>query len=398
MQHFTVLSLGYAAGLAIGSAAIAYLLLALRRVAAYRISPGPWPRALPPLTVLKPLCGAEPGLYECLRSFCEQDYPTLQLVFGVRDAADPAIAVVERLIAEFRHRDFRLVIDERVHGTNLKVSNLVNMYRAAKHDMIVVSDSDTLIPRDCLARVVAPLSDSRVGAVTCLYKAAPIGGLASTLGALFVNDWFLSSAMVDAGLRDVTYCFGPVTALRRVALEAAGGFGRLAFHLADDFLLGRRVAAAGYRVVLSDCIVDTVVAETFCSLFQHELRWARTVRTLKPAEHAFSVVTHALPLLLVLLLPSGTLLGIAVVVTALTLRLILHGLVIRRFCPGEPLRLWLVPIRECLCFAVWLASLLGRQIRWRQRRFVIAREGTLVPIEMATAPVPALRERATELA
>lgn len=383
-------------GLLLAAAAIVYLLLALWRVSRYRPPDSGSAAELPAVSVLKPICGAEPELYRCLRSFCEQDYPALQLVFGVAAEDDPAIAVVERLMGEFGDRDLALVVDDRIHGTNLKVSNLINMYRVAKHSVLVVSDSDTLVRRDCLRRVVAPLADPAAGAVTCLYKAAALPGLASRLGALFINDWFLSSAIVDAGLRDVAYCFGPVTAVRRAALEAAGGFGRLAYHLADDFLLGRRIAAAGYRVRLSDVIVDTVVAESFASLFQHELRWARTVRTLKPAEHFLSVVTHPLPLLILLLLASPSMLDAAALAAAMGLRMALHVALGRRFHPGERLRPWLVPLRECLCFGIWAASFLGNSIRWRQRRFVIGRGGMLVPLPVAARAT--LAKRAAEAA
>jgi ceramide glucosyltransferase len=380
----------------LGAAAIAYLLLALWRVTNYRKAAPVAPPILPAVSILKPICGAEPELYRCLRSFCEQDYLELQLVFGVAAADDPAIAVVERLIEEFPERDIALVVDPRAHGSNLKVSNLINMYRVAKHEVLVISDSDTLVRADCLRRLVAPLADPATGAVTCLYKAAPLPNFASTLGALFINDWFLSSAIVDAGMRDVAYCFGPVTAVRRTALEAAGGFRRLAFHLADDFLLGRRIAAAGFRVRLAPDIVDTVVAESFVSLFQHELRWARTVRTLKPFEHFLSIVTQPLPLLLALLAWSPSLLGAALVAGVIGLRIALHLAVGRRLRPGEKLHPWLLPLRECLCFAVWAASFCGSGIRWRRRRFVIGRGGTLLPL-----PAPAraaVAERAAEAA
>jgi ceramide glucosyltransferase len=349
--------------------------------------------APPPVSVLKPVCGAEPELYRCLRSFCTQDYPEFQLIFGVGAADDPAIAVIERLIAEFPERDVALVVDDRLHGTNLKVSNLINMDGVAKHDILVVSDSDTIARPDCLRRVVAPLSDPATGAVTCLYKGQAQPGFASLLGALYINDWFLSSAIVDSGLRDVAHCFGPVTALRRAALEAAGGFRRLAFHLADDFLLGRHIAAAGYRVRLSDYIVDMVVAETFSSLFRHELRWARTVRALKPAEHFLSVVTKPLPLLLLLLLPRPSFLGIVELAMVLCLRVCLHVAVARRFLPGGRLSPWLVPLRECLCFFVWAASFFGSSILWRRRRFLIGRDGILVPLQ-PTAPADRLAEAA----
>lgn len=384
------------AGLALAS--IAYLGLALWRASRYGLRESARRALLPPITVLKPVCGAEPELYRCLRSFCLQDYPAFQLIFGVRDAADPAVAAIERLIAEFPDRDLTLVVDARIHGSNLKVSNLVNMYRAAKHDVIVVSDSDVIVGPDCLAQLVGPLADARVGAVTSLYKGAPLAGLASQLGALYINDWFLSSAIVDAGMREVAYCFGPLTAIRRAALEAAGGFGRLAFHLADDFLLGRRIAASGYRVLLSTCIVDVVVAETVRSLFPHELRWARTVRTLKPLEHALSLVTHPLPVLLLLFAFSPTIWAAGMIALALGLRIALHCVMALRFSSDRTIRPWLVPIRECLCFAVWVASLLGSGVRWREQRFAIGPGGTLVPRELLGTPGAPWRKRAAEAA
>src|SRR5579871_4148472 len=181
----------YVCGLIVAAAAASYLLLAIWRVARFRSRPEPGLAFQPAVTVLKPICGAEPRLYECLRSFCTLHYAPLQLIFGVGDPADPAIAVIRRLIDEFPALDLSLVIDSAVHGTNLKVSNLVNMYRWAKHDVIIVSDSDTAVASDCLGSLLEPLEDPAVGAVTCLYKGVPAPGLASALGALFVNDWFL---------------------------------------------------------------------------------------------------------------------------------------------------------------------------------------------------------------
>ena len=382
----------------LGFASIAYLSLALWRAAGFVLSQKVNGSFLPPVTVLKPVCGAEPELYRCLRSFCVQRYPEFQLILGVRDAGDPAIAIIKRLIAEFSDRDLMLVVDGQIHGSNLKVSNLVNMHRAAKHDVIVVSDSDVIVDGDCLAKLVAPLADGSVGAVTSLYKAAPLPGLDSGLGALYINDWFLASAIVDAGMRNVAYCFGPLTAIRRAARNAVGRFDRLAFHLADDFLLGRRIVASGYRVLLSNCVVDVVVAETFRSLFSHELRWARTVRTLKPLEHALSLVTHPLPPLLLLFAASPTLWAANLIALALLLRVALHCVMARRFSPGTAPRPWLVQIRECLCFAVWLASFLGSDIRWREQRFAIGPGGTLVPLGVLGPTAVPLRKRAAEAA
>jgi len=375
----------YLFGLFLAAGSAAYLLLALWRVAMSRFETAPasaTPPFLPPVTVLKPLCGMEPRLYECLRSFCEQDYPDMQIVFGIGDSGDGAIPVVKRLIAEFPGRDLALVIDGGAHGSNLKVGNLVNMARLAKHDIIAVSDSDILVARDCLAQFVTPFAEASTGAVTCLYKAAPSSGLASKLGALFINDWFLASAMVNAGMRDVTYCFGPLSAVRRDALEAIGGFNRLASQLADDFMMGNLIAASGYKVRLSHVVPSTVVAENFRSLFWHELRWARTVKAVRPFDHFLSVVMEPLPLLAALLLPYPLLGGWAVLAAVVMLRMALHCLLHARFrfdyfiCP------WLLPLREGLCFAVWVASYLGSNIRWRHRHFAIGSDGELIPLPM----------------
>jgi ceramide glucosyltransferase len=390
MASFFSLPLDYLCGLGLAACSAAYLLIAVWRVATRPAAAAVPVREGPAVTVLKPLCGAEPALYECLKSFCTQDYRQLQLVFGVADPGDAAIRVVERLIREFPTRDIDLVVDRTRHGTNLKVSNLVNMMRVAKHDVIIVSDSDVLVSPDCIARVVAPLEDARTGAVTCLYRGRPAEGFASALGALFINDWFLPSAAVDAGMREVAYCFGPVTAVRRDALDAIGGFAALAPYLADDFLLGRRLAAAGYRVRLSDHLVDVVVAEDPPSLIQHELRWARTVRTVKPGEHLLSGVMEPLPLLLLLLLPHGGLYGWAAILPPMGLRILLHYLVHDRFAVATPLQPWLVPVRECLCFGIWVASFFGTSVRWRQLDFRIGAGGQLVPRNAAAARAEAV--------
>ncbi len=371
----------YAVGLFIAAASASFLMLAIFRVARFRRRPVTITQPLPAVTVLKPICGAEPQLYECLHSFCDLDYEPLQIIFGVGDPSDPAIAIVNRLIAEFPDRDLKLVIDSTIHGTNLKVGNLINMYPFARHDVIVVSDSDTEVARDCFAGLMAPLADPKTGAVTCLYKGAPAPGTPSALGALFVNDWFLASAVVDAGMRGVEYCFGPVTAVRRDALEAMGGFGMLAYHLADDFTMGRMIAAAGYKVELADYVPDIMVVETWSSLFSHELRWARTVRTVKPGEHFMSGIMEPLPLLMLLLLPFPHFGGWAALGLVMSLRIVLHYLVRHRFAITTPARPWLVPLREFICFGVWLASYRSTHVSWRERDFVIAPGGRLEPCD-----------------
>ena len=359
-------------------AALSYLLLACWRVWRWRL-PAPVESRPPAITVLKPLCGDEPRLEEALRSFCRDAGTGVQIVFGARDPADPAVAVARRLIAEYPDRDLVLAVDPTRHGENAKVGNLFNMLRHARHELIAISDSDTLLAPGELARAAAPLADPAVGAVTCLYKAAPRQDWPSILGGMFIDDWFLTSAVVDAGMRPVSYCFGPLSIVRRDVLAAIGGFASLADHLADDFMLGRLIAGSGRRVLLAPVVAATVVAESWRSLLAHELRWARTVRAVKPGEHALSVVTHALPLTLLSLLSPWPGAGLAIALP-LALRFLLHGLMRRRFGHTGPGRYWLLPLRELLCFAVWGASLLGRDVVWRDRRFRIGRDGVLRPV------------------
>jgi ceramide glucosyltransferase len=367
-------------GAALAFGTIGYLILALWCVARFRTRVPQASDATPPVTVLKPLCGAEPGLYECLRSFCELDYPTFQIVFGVRERDDPAIAVVERLVAEFPELDLGLVVDDTVHGLNLKASNLVNMRAAARHDILVVSDSDVLVRPDCLRQVIGALAPD-VGAATCLYRAAPAPGFGPRLGALYVNDWFLASAVVDATLSDVDYCFGPVTAIRAEALERIGGFAQLTPLLADDFMLGRLIKEQGYRVALVPYLADTEVADDLASLVAHELRWARTVRSLKPLEYALSVFMQALPLAAVCaILASSAIVG-AMVALGLSLRVALHYLVQWRMRPQAPPAPWLLPLREVLCLAIWVASYFGDRVTWRGRELRVGRAGLLMPPE-----------------
>ena len=333
----------------------------------------------PPVTVLKPLCGADQYLYENLRSFCEQNYPGFQVIFGVRASDDPAIRVVRRLIREFPDRDLTLVISDRLVGANLKVSNLANLYQHAKYRTLVLSDSDIRVGPDYLRMVVAPLEDRRVGLVTCLYKGVATDGIWSTLGAMFINEWFFPSALVATRLETLRYGFGATLACRKEMIEAIGGFESLAGYLADDYMLGRLLTSRGFSIVLSPYVVETVVVERqFTTLFFHELRWTRTFRTARPLGYLLSVVTYGLPLSLLLLVASRFA-GVAVIafIGHLVLRLI-NGVVVRRVlrAPGQWSVMWLVPMRDALSFTLWILSFVGRSVRWNGHRFRVHRDGT----------------------
>jgi ceramide glucosyltransferase len=360
-------------------ASLGYLALALVRVRAFARRRDRADDRRPPVTILKPLYGDEPGLYENLRSFCEQNYPVVQVVFGVRAATDPAVPVVERLRRDLPGRDLRLVVNDRVMGANLKASNLANMYEAATHDRLVIADSDIRVGPDYVGTVVGPLADPRVGVVTCLYAGRAVGGLWSALGAMFMHEWFLPSVLVAWALRPDRYCFGATMAVRRDALEAIGGFAALAPYLADDYVLGARMNERGLAVWLSSYVVESVVHEpTFRALFAHELRWARTMRTAQSGGYAMSFVTYSIVLsFLYLLLSSVSALGGAVFGGALALRIVVHYAVRAWLGVVEPPRPWLIPVRDALCFVEWAASFCGRTVEWGGRRFSVAADGRM---------------------
>lgn len=330
----------------------------------------------PPVTLLKPLHGEEPGLYENLRSFCEQEYPDFQIVFGVHHGGDPAIAVVRRLQEEFPQRDLQLVIDGRILGANRKVGNLHNMLGRARHDVLVLSDADVRVEPGYLRDVVAPFADSGVGVVTCLYRSVPDGAAGSRLLAQWINEGFAPSVLVAQSLGPNAFCGGATLALRRAALDAVGGFAALADHLADDYLLGARTRALGLRTVLSDRLVDTRVHEdSLASSYRHALRWSRTVRTVQPLGHAFSVLTLPLPLA-VLVAPLGNG-GWAALAAALALRCALHLAAQRRWRKVMPTADWTFLVVDFLGFAIWLHAWLGRQVRWRQEHFAVGADGRM---------------------
>jgi len=374
--------LGYLAWLLIASSAIGcvYLLYACNAVAKFAQQPMPWSARRPPVSILKPLRGEDPALADNLRSFLRQDYPALQLVCGVADSSDPAAVVVRQLMGEFPGAEIALVVDATQRGTNLKVANLRNMLPAAKHDLLVLADSDMRVGADYLAAVTAPLIENgTVGLVTCLYRANSAGGLWSDLACLHINHGFLPQALVGEALGQGAGCFGATMALDRATLAAAGGFEALADMLADDHALGQAVRKLGKRVTLSPYLVDDIVAEqSFLGLFRHELRWARTIRLVAAGGFAGSVLTYPVPLaLLALCLTAVPQAAAAMVALALVVRTI-SGRRIDRALRLKAAPLWLLPVRDLLSFGVFIASFLGRSVAWRDRRFRIGPEGQLI--------------------
>jgi ceramide glucosyltransferase len=349
--------------------------------------------SMPRVTILKPLHGAEPGLMENLASFCTQDYPgAVQIIFGVQDPRDEAIAVVRELGAKFADLHLDLVIDTTMHGLNRKVSNLINMWRYAEHDVVVLADSDMRVDPDYLSRVVAALDEPGVGAVTCLYHGLPANGLWARLSALGINAHFLPNVIMGLGLNLAQPCFGSTIAFRRKALVEIGGFVRVADCLADDYAIGAALRARGYEIAVSPFTIGHMCGDMSASeLWQHELRWARTIRSLDPAGYAGSVVSHVFPLALIAALAGvatesvGIATALSLCAVSFTCRLALLRQVERAF-NLPPQSCWLVPLRDMLSFAVFVASLFGQSARWKGRRYRFIAGGTLVHAGSSSRP------------
>lgn len=362
-----------ALGLALCSAAAAYALLALLAVLrATRVPHGGAATRLP-VSVLKPLHGAEPQLHANLRSFCVQDYPTFQLLLGVRDDADPALAIARRIQAEFPQLDIGVVVDPHLHGRSHKVSNLINLLQHARHPWLVLADSDISVGPDYLQRVCAPLARPPVGIVTCLYRGHALGGLWARLGVMYIDEWFAPAVRIAQWFRSQAFGFGATLALRRDTLDAIGGLQRIADELADDYWLAEHTRRLGLRTVLSDYVVTTDVPEASASqLVEHELRWMGTIRLLNPAGYAFMFVSCGLSVaVLGAVLAGGSTAALALLGVTCIARAALHFAVARRDAhwPARALRrLPLVALRDVLTLLLWGGVYARRSVTLTERQ------------------------------
>jgi ceramide glucosyltransferase len=356
----------------LAAAGIGQAVAGLRAVRRFSRDLPPPITALPPLTLLKPLYGDEPLLEVALASVCAQDYPEFQIVCGVQDAADPAIAVVRRLQARFAHRRIDLVINPTQHGKNRKVSNLINMSGAALHDVIVIADSDLHCPPDYLRRIIAEFAVPNTGLVTTLYAAlAANTSLPARLGATAINHGFLPGALMSRDLNRED-CLGATMALRRETLSAIGGLPALVDHLADDNVLGRLVRATGMRIRIATTVPATTVPESrLDQLFRHELRWSRTILSLVPVAFALSSVQFPLFWAGLAIVLSGAapwaaaLFAAAWIARAATAADIDRHLGLVEAGRATPVPSLLLPLRDLLSIAVILASYASDRVEWR---------------------------------
>jgi len=375
-----------AAGVALGAtvAAVGFTAFALLRLRAFARREPPRSQLRPPITILKPVHGLEAGLEDNLRTFCTQDYPEYQVVLGVLDPADSALPILRRIAGDCGDRVTVVAGDGVARHRNPKIATLAPMLPHARHDILVVADSDMRVGPDYLDAIAAAFDDPQVGAATCIYRGEPAhDNLASLLGAMSITDQFAPSALVATSLEPLTYCFGGTMAVRHAVLDEIGGLDALGAQLADDAALGRLTSAHGHRVALAHYVAATVVDEpNLAALIAHELRWCRTIRSVRPRSYFGLLLTYPIPLALAYLaLARDRRAALAVVTVAKTLRIALHVTAHRVL--GAPSRppLALVPLRDLLGVAIWALGSFGDDVRWRGRDLHIAPDGEIEAAE-----------------
>lgn len=383
MTHGILKSFELIAVLGCASSASYYLLCLCSTLRFMRQSPADAnPHATPPVSILKPLKGADREMYESLRSHCLQDYPEYEIIFGVSEPDDPAINFVKQLQQEFPKRAITLVVCPKKLGANVKVSNLEQMLASARYEYLLVNDSDIRVPTDYLRRVLAPFADEHVGMVTCLYRGVAASSLGSRLELLGISTDFIPGVLVawllESGLH---FALGSTMVFRRADLARIGGFQSIVDFLADDYELGRRIAGLGLQIKLSDAIVEThLPAYDFRGFLAHQLRWARGVRDARTGGYVGLVTTFGLMwgIVAVALARGAPWSWAALGVTAFlrfAVAITVGGFILRDRALWR--NLWLLPLRDLIAVGVWIASFLGHSVSWRGDRFEL-KDGRLV--------------------
>jgi ceramide glucosyltransferase len=333
----------------------------------------------PPVSILKPVKGLDFQAYENFVSFCQQDYPEFELLFGVSDVADPAVPVIERLQHDFPQRNIGLFVAQGT-GPNYKASVLHHLAGQAHHEVLVVSDSDIRVTPDYLRRVIAPLANEHIGLVTCPYRGEAAFNLTARLEALYWGSTFLPSVIVARRFLNMRFALGATIALRHSDLARLGGFAAVADYLADDYQIGARVAGLGQRVHLSDYIVASVLGATiFRDQWDREVRWARCSRVSRPLEYPGILLTFSTPLAVTLALATGFAPSGRLVLTVSLLVRWLVAWLVAGYTGDQVVRRWLIwlPVRDILSALVWCAGGLGRSVTWRGEKFRLLPDGRM---------------------
>ena len=339
----------------------------------------------PAVSLLKPLKGCDETTEVSLQTWFRQDYSgPAEILFGVADAADPVCEIVHRLIAENPASRARLVVCENLAGANTKVAKLAQLEQLAAHGLILTSDADVRVPPDFLASFVAPIRDEKIALVNCFYRLANPTTTAMQWEAVAVNADFWSQVLQSQTMRPLDFALGAAILVRRKALAAIGGFASLANCLADDYQLGRRIARNGCRIALRPVVVECWDApQNWTQVWKHQLRWGRTIRVSQPVPYFFSLLSNGLwPVLWLAatVLTGSSLCALLTAVFILLLRMMLAQNLQHRFTPDRTLvaPFWLVPLKDFLQVAIWLAAFLGGTVEWRGRKMRVRRDGTLV--------------------
>jgi ceramide glucosyltransferase len=369
-----------------------YLLAILGAWRFFREEEAPPTDFAPPISVLKPVRGLDREAYENFASFCHQDYPQYEVLFGVRNPDDPCITVIQQIIRDFPSVPVRLVVGAEQLGANNKVNKLCRLAAEAHYDLLVINDSDIRVEPDYLRRVAAPFQDPAVGAVTAMYVAQTDGALGSDLEGVGITSDFHPGVLVAWLLEGVKFALGATMACPRARLEEIGGFEALVNHFSDDFEFGNRIAANGYQIELLKRPVTIVYPrQSTVGFFKHQLRWALSTRYSRPWGHFGLVLTFGLP---------WSLAAAAVATSASVAWAYLAGYLVLRYLVVWAVgilglkdqllrrRWWLVPLRDALACFVWVASYFARRINWRGTEFYVVK-GQLVPVVMPVAAADA---------
>ncbi len=370
---------------------LAYYLFAI--VAALRFFPRERKKALgafkPPVSVLKPVRGTDFASRENYASFCQQDYPEYEILFCVNDLNDPAVPLIRNLMAEYPNRSIRLLSDAPQIGSNRKVNNLALLAREAKYELLVQSDGDVRVGPDYLREMAAPFERAETGVLSCFYRGVTERNVWAEIEALGAATDFSAGVLVADWMEGVTFALGASVATTKSWLAKIGGYEALANVLADDHEIGNRVAKEGGRVMVSREVVDTMYpALSFGKFWEHQSRWARTVRLCRPASYIGLLFTHGLPWALVGAVANGSAIGAAAILVAyLWLRLALAWTVGVWGLRDETTRrkLWLVPLRDALHFAVWVGSFFSNRITWGEAEFRLTGSGEMVAVGLQSA-------------
>lgn len=351
------------------------------------------PRFHPPVTLLKPIQGVDGNTYANLASFCRQDYPEYQIIFGVRDPQDPCMCVIRQIIRDFPHLDIRLITDKRDVGANPKVNNLIHMEAHARHSLLAISDGDIRVGKDYLTQIVQPMRDPAVGAVTCLYRSLSKGWI-GTIEALRESTEFCPQVLVARALQGMRFALGSTIVVKREALERIGGFGSIVDYLSDDFMLGSLIQRAGFQVVLSKTVVEHELSIwNFRDLARRQIRWNRGIHCSRPWGYRGLLMTYGIPMsLLFLWVGGGSLLSWAVWGATWAARLAMaYAIGVRCLADRASKRfLWLVPLQDGVSFVFWVFGLVRGTVYWHGQGFGLTKKGTLIPLspkpEMSLVP------------